>query len=85
MTSTLVAWCNVCEHYLPADQIGQSCPTLWGEFGVDHKRKLRKRRGFICERCEEQPIIFDIKEFRRHSDDHDYDPVEEAAQEALND
>ena len=79
MTSTLVAWCTFCEHYLPIDDVGTLCPSE--ECG----RKLRKRRGFIWERCEEQPIIFDIKEFRRHSDDHDYDPVEEAAQEALND
>ena len=70
-TKTAVAWCTGCEHYLPADEIGQSCPTLWGAFGVDHKRKLRKRVGYIDSQCEEQPIFFKREDYKAHvREDH---------------
>ena len=60
MTSALVAWCVGCETYMPIDEIGE-CPTCW--------RKLRKRRGFICEKCNNKRIFFTRAGFEEHRHD----------------
>ena len=58
--SVLVAWCGACQHYEPVKDIGKQCS------GEDCKRKLRKRRGYICDRCEEGTISFSLASLNSH-------------------
>ena len=39
--SQLVAWCAGCLWYLPAEEIGDPCPS------PECNRKLRRRRGYV--------------------------------------
>ena len=59
--STLVAWCPACEWYLPADCIGDGCP------GDECERKLVKRRGWICDKCEFQNVFLSYEEYKEHT------------------
>ena len=60
----VVAWCAGCCWYVEATEAGENCP------GLDCKRRLRKRVGFICRICELHPIFFTIAEYRAHLDEH---------------
>ena len=58
---TRVAYCSSCPVYVEEAEIGHLCP-----FG-DCNRKLRLRVGYICQRCEEQPIFFTPASFLNHT------------------
>lgn len=42
MERVTVAWCRFCQHYTPANEIGQGCPA------IECDRTLIRRVGYVC-------------------------------------
>lgn len=61
---TTVAWCSACRTYRAAAEVGTRCDC-------DGERRLVRRRGYICDRCDLRNVFLTFKAFDSDQQDHE--------------